>query len=97
MRVKILYGDVGGMWLPTASEATGDVRLLGPHTMVSRDVKYDFSELVAAGSTAPTSFWKPMPDETLRQRVIRLRRSNSFVKNDDWIWNWAKASSFARF
>ena len=55
VRMVFLYGDVGGMWLQTALEATATVRLLGPYRMVSRDLKYEISELVAAGSSA-TSF-----------------------------------------
>jgi hypothetical protein len=44
------------MWLQTVSEATARVRILGPCTMVSRDVKYKITELVAAGSSAQTNF-----------------------------------------
>jgi hypothetical protein len=47
VRIALFYGDVAGMWLATASEATANVRILGQHTMVSRDVKYNISELVA--------------------------------------------------
>ena len=49
VRMVFLYGDVEGMWLQTASEATATVRILGQHTIVSQDVKYDIDELVAAG------------------------------------------------
>jgi hypothetical protein len=49
VRMVFLYGDVGGMWLQTSSEATGNVRLLGQHTMVSRDLNYKMNELVARG------------------------------------------------
>jgi hypothetical protein len=38
--------------LQTALEATAAVRILGPHTMVSRDVKYQLSVLVAAAHLA---------------------------------------------
>jgi hypothetical protein len=51
-RIALFYGDVGGMWLQTASESSADVRLLGRHTIVSRDVEYKMSELVAAIGTA---------------------------------------------
>jgi len=54
VRIALLYGDIGGMWLRTASEATANVRILGQSTMVLRDVKYKISELVA-GSSAQTS------------------------------------------
>jgi hypothetical protein len=45
-RIALMYGDVEGMWLQTASESTADVRFLGRHTMLSRDVRYQVSELV---------------------------------------------------
>jgi hypothetical protein len=68
--VTFFYGDVGGMWLQTASEAAANVRILGRSTMLSRDVKYEISKLVAAGSSAQTNFLIPMPDRFLRHRVI---------------------------
>lgn len=46
-RIVLTYGDVGGMWLQTASESTANVRFVGPHTMISRDVEYKISELAA--------------------------------------------------
>ncbi|MBZ5634855.1 MAG: outer membrane lipoprotein-sorting protein [Acidobacteriia bacterium] len=47
-RIVLVYGDVGGMWLQTASESTANVRFVGPHTMVARDVEYRFSDLAAS-------------------------------------------------
>jgi hypothetical protein len=47
-RIVLIYGDVAGMWLQISSESTADVRFLGTHTMISRDVKYKTGELVAA-------------------------------------------------
>jgi hypothetical protein len=47
-RVALTYGDVGGMWLQTSSESSADVRFLGPHTMLSRDVEYTLSTLAAS-------------------------------------------------
>ena len=38
VHIVLLYGDAGGMWLQTASEATANVRILGPSTMVSSSV-----------------------------------------------------------
>ena len=70
VRIALRYGDVGGMWLQTASEATAHVRILGPCTMVSRDVKYRITELVADASSAQTNFVEPMLGRSLRQRVI---------------------------
>jgi hypothetical protein len=70
VRIALRYGDVGGMWLQTASEATAHVRILGPCTMVSRDVKYKITELVADASSAQTNFLEPIPGRSLRHRVI---------------------------
>ncbi len=58
VRIALFYGDVGGMWLQTALEATATVRILGPYTMVSRDVKYAISELVADTSSGEQAFEK---------------------------------------
>jgi hypothetical protein len=38
--------------------------------MVSRDVKYKITELVAEASSAQTNYLGPMPGPSLRQRVI---------------------------
>ncbi len=46
-RIVLMYGDVGGMWLQTASESTANVRFVGPHTMVAHDVEYNFNDLTA--------------------------------------------------
>jgi hypothetical protein len=55
VRIALLYNDVDGMWLQTALEATATVQILGPYRMVSRDLKYEISERIAAGPSA-TSF-----------------------------------------
>jgi len=70
VRITFVYGDVGGMWLQTASEATANVRILGRSTMVSRDVKYKITELVAIASSVQTNFLELMPRRSLRHGVI---------------------------
>lgn len=87
VRIVFLYSDVKGMWLQTASESSAKVRILGQHTMVSRDVNYEIGELVAAGSSPLTSLLKHAPDESLRNRAIQVHQSNPFVGNKEWIWN----------
>jgi len=52
--IVLVYGEVGGMWLQTSSESTANVRFVGPHTMVERDVDYKFSELAAGAGAPPT-------------------------------------------
>jgi hypothetical protein len=46
-RIVLLYGSVGGMWLQTSSESTANVRFVGPHTMIARDMEYKISDLAA--------------------------------------------------
>jgi hypothetical protein len=46
LHLELSYGEVGGMWLQTALEATATVRILGAHTMVSRDVKYQLGDQI---------------------------------------------------
>ena len=50
VRIALRYEEVGGMWLQTALEATASVRILGPYSMVSRDVKYKINEIVVVAS-----------------------------------------------
>jgi hypothetical protein len=52
-RLALVYSDVGGMWLQTSSESSADVRFLGRHTMLSRDVEYTMSTLAASAGVAP--------------------------------------------
>jgi hypothetical protein len=44
-RIVLLYGYVGPMWLQTFSEATANVRIIGPSTMIWQDVRYKMGEL----------------------------------------------------
>jgi hypothetical protein len=50
--VMLVYGNVGGMWLQTSSESSAEVRFLGRHTMLSRDVDYTMSTLAASAVVA---------------------------------------------
>ena len=68
--VTFVYGDVGGMWLQTAMEAAADVRILGRSTMVSRDLKYKITELVAAASSVQTNFLELVSGQPFRHGVI---------------------------
>lgn len=51
--IAFFYGDVGGMWLQTASEFTTNVRIFGQHTMTSHDVRYETPELAGTGFLGP--------------------------------------------
>ena len=77
VRIVLVYSDVEGMWLQTTSESTATVRILGQHTMESRDMNYEISEPVAAGSSPPVNLLKEhAPGEFVGNRVI-----------NKWIWN----------
>ena len=68
VRIVLVYSNVEGMWLQTASESTAKVRILGQHTMESRDVNYEIGGLVAAGSSPLTSVSrKNAPDRSVRK------------------------------
>jgi len=54
VRIVLLYGYAGPMWLQTSSEATADVRILGRSTMVSQDVKYQIGDFTPPTSLAQT-------------------------------------------
>ena len=70
VNVTFVYGDVGGMWLQTATEAAADVRILGRTTMVSRDVKYKIPELVATASSVEKTFLELMSGQLFRHGAI---------------------------
>lgn len=55
VRIVVLYGSVGEMWLQTSSEATANVRILGRSTMVWRNAKYQIGELASAASLTQTA------------------------------------------
>jgi hypothetical protein len=52
-RLALVYSDVGGMWLQTSSESSAEVRFLGRHTMLSRDVEYSMSTMAASADPVP--------------------------------------------
>jgi hypothetical protein len=70
--ITFTYGDVSGMWLQIATEAAANVRILGRSTMVSRDVKYKITELVAAAPSVEPNFLELMPGGLLRPSAIQL-------------------------
>jgi len=75
VRVALAYGDVGGMWLQTTSKSTAKARILGPYTVVSRDVKYQISEPLAAGTSRQTDFLRRMPGKLFD--TMRFQRPRS--------------------
>src|SRR5437899_12663605 len=62
IHIALLYGDAGGMWLQTSSEATANIRIFGRHTIISRDREYKISNSIAARSAfAPIKLLNHMP------------------------------------
>jgi hypothetical protein len=62
VHVKIEFADVEGTWLQTGMEAVADVRMVGPHTLISRVLDYRGTDVVAStkiASTHNTSNAKP--------------------------------------
>lgn len=47
LRVEMDYAPIAGMWLPIGSRAEADVRIVGKHTFIARDVQYQTAENVA--------------------------------------------------
>ena len=64
VRLVLVYGNVGPMWLLTSSEATANVRMLGRSTMVWHNVSYRLGELTSGASVAQTAV---STDETIAE------------------------------
>jgi hypothetical protein len=64
------YGEVAGMWLQTAVEATALVRLAGEHSLVARDVEYRTSTQLALRPprqrTPAQAIFRPPPPRPTR-------------------------------
>lgn len=52
VRISIVYGYVGPMWIQTSSTATANVRILGPSSMVWQDVSYQLGDLTHGAALA---------------------------------------------
>jgi hypothetical protein len=53
IHVALEFRAVHGMWLQTALRSTANVRLLGEHTLVSRDVEYKMDSIAASATPVP--------------------------------------------
>lgn len=54
IRLTLDFNVVHGMWVQSALESTANVRMLGAHTIVARDVEYKMGEIEVA-VTKPTA------------------------------------------
>jgi hypothetical protein len=50
VRLTVLFGEVGGMWMQTSTHAVADVRLVGRYTVAGRATGVQPSSTVAAGN-----------------------------------------------
>jgi hypothetical protein len=54
IHIVLEFRVVNGMWIQTALESTANIRLIGRHTMVARDMSYEMDGLDTAAFLTPT-------------------------------------------
>jgi hypothetical protein len=59
VRVKLMFSEMGGVWLQTGMEAKADVRIAGPHTLTSRTLDYRPADDFASAGLSLQSTRKP--------------------------------------
>jgi hypothetical protein len=70
VKYSITFGPVADMWLQTGMRAVANVRLLGQHTMIARDVNYDLPAQMA-DAIPPKSLPAPARVTAVKKRPIR--------------------------
>jgi outer membrane lipoprotein-sorting protein len=74
LKLSLTFAQVGDMWLQTGTRAVANVRFLGQHTMIARDVNYDLPTQMAA-LTVPKSAAavasQAVPVSTVKKRPTR--------------------------
>jgi len=72
LKLSLMFGPVGDMWLQTGTQAVATVRFLGQHTMVARDLNYQLPTQVAALSTPKiASTPPPVQVAAVKRRPMR--------------------------
>ena len=56
VRIVLLFGYVGEMWVQTSSESTADVRIVGRYKMISQVVSYRIDRPAPVSSSAKQPF-----------------------------------------
>ena len=59
LKLFTIYGDLGGIWLPTSSKGVAEVRMVGPHSMTERILEYRASRPVVEGPAAELARLQP--------------------------------------
>jgi outer membrane lipoprotein-sorting protein len=70
LKLSLTFGKVGDMWLQTGTQAVANVRFLGQHTMIARDVNYDLPPQMA-DAIPPKSLPTPAQVAAVKKRPIR--------------------------
>jgi len=74
LQLTLTFSEAKGMWMQTGSEAVANVRFVGKHTFVSRDLSVQTAEVVAenlpARSSAPRRL-RPRTASSLGAGVLR--------------------------
>jgi outer membrane lipoprotein-sorting protein len=72
LKLSLTFGKVGDMWLQTGTQAVANVRFLGQHTMIARDMNYQLPVQMAALS-APKAAAAPPPEQVaaVKKRPMR--------------------------
>ncbi len=64
VRIVLLFGYVGEMWMQTSSESTANVRIVGQYKMISTDVSYKMDQPSPARSSAQAALFPGAEPET---------------------------------
>jgi hypothetical protein len=56
VRIVLLFGYVGEMWMQTSSQSTADVRIVGQYKMISQDVSYKIDQPSPVATSAQAAF-----------------------------------------
>jgi hypothetical protein len=64
VRIVLLFGYVGEMWMQTTSESTANVRIVGQYKMISQDVSYKIDRPIPARLSAQAAFYPDAESES---------------------------------
>jgi hypothetical protein len=64
VRIVLLFGYIGEMWVQTSSESTADVRIVGQYKMISQDVSYKIDQPSPVRSSAQAAFFPDAGSES---------------------------------
>jgi len=72
VKLSLSFGRVGDMWLQTGTQAVANVRLLGQHTMIARDVDYQLPvQMAALSAPKPAAVPPPVQVAAVKKRPMR--------------------------